>query len=98
MVSFPDAGHRQSLPLKSHLMLLLNRNASTNWSRRCSIWNSRWSFKKNFIDQNYREVGAFFMNDTSSAFQIIHDCLARAGNRLSVKELCSLAGVSRSGF
>ena len=38
------------------------------------------------------------MNDTSSAFQIIHDCLARADNRLSVKELCSLAGVSRSGF
>lgn len=38
------------------------------------------------------------MNDTSSAFQVIHDCLERSDNRLSVKELCSLAGVSRSGF
>lgn len=38
------------------------------------------------------------MNDTASAFQVIHDCLERADNRLSVKELCSLAGVSRSGF
>lgn len=38
------------------------------------------------------------MDHTSSAFQIIHDCLGQAGNRLSVKELCSLAGVSRSGY
>lgn len=38
------------------------------------------------------------MNDTSSVFQVIHDCLGQAGNCLSVKELCSIAGVSRSGF
>lgn len=38
------------------------------------------------------------MDDTSFAFQLIHDCLRRTDNQLSVKELCSLAGVSRSGF
>lgn len=38
------------------------------------------------------------MNDSSSAFEIIHTTLQMSGNRLSVSLLCSIAGVARSGY
>lgn len=38
------------------------------------------------------------MNDSSCIFEIIQQTLAQNGNTLSVKELCSAAGVSRSGY
>lgn len=40
---FPDAAHRQRFPMESRLMPSPSRNASTSWSKKCSIWNSRWS-------------------------------------------------------
>lgn len=38
------------------------------------------------------------MNHSSCIFQIIHHTVHQNGNSLSVKELCSIAGVSRSGY
>lgn len=38
------------------------------------------------------------MNDSSCIFEIIQQTLAQNGNTLTVKELCSAAGVSRSGY
>ena len=38
------------------------------------------------------------MNHSSCIFEIIHSTLQSSDNKLSVKELCSLAGVSRSGY
>ena len=38
------------------------------------------------------------MNESSSLFSIIDSTLAREDNKLSVAELCSIAGVSRSGY
>lgn len=63
-------------------------------------WNTsgrRLSFKKNFPDQNYREAGALLMNESSCVFEVIDKTVKDSSNRLSVKELCKTAGVSRSG-
>lgn len=38
------------------------------------------------------------MNDSSCVFEIIHNTMQQRGNSLSVKELCTTAGVSRSGY
>lgn len=38
------------------------------------------------------------MNDSSCIFEIISDTIRQSNNKLSVKELCSVAGVSRSGY
>lgn len=38
------------------------------------------------------------MNDSSCAFEIIYSTMKQAQNKLSVKELCAIAGVSRSGY
>ena len=38
------------------------------------------------------------MNETSCAFEIISDTIKLSDNKLSAKELCSIAGVSRSGY
>lgn len=38
------------------------------------------------------------MNDASCMFEIIYNTLQQSDNSLSVKELCSIAGVSRSGY
>ena len=38
------------------------------------------------------------MNETSAMFEIIQSVLSQEGNRLTVTEACSLAGVSRSGY
>ncbi len=38
------------------------------------------------------------MNDSSRVFEVIHQTVASADNNLSVSELCSVAGVSRSGY
>ena len=38
------------------------------------------------------------MNDSSCAFEIIYSTMKQAQNKLSVKELCTIAGVSRSGY
>ncbi len=40
---FLDAAPRQRLPIESCLMPSPSRNALTSWSKRCCIWNSRWS-------------------------------------------------------
>ena len=38
------------------------------------------------------------MNDSSCVFEIIQNTVQLSGNRLSIKELCATAGVSRSGY
>ena len=38
------------------------------------------------------------MNDSSSKYQIIYDIMSAKDNVLNVKELCRVAGVSRSGY
>ena len=38
------------------------------------------------------------MNDSSCIFEIIYNTMQKSDNSLSVKELCSIAGVSRSGY
>ena len=38
------------------------------------------------------------MHDSSCAFEIIYSTMKQAQNKLSVKELCAIAGVSRSGY
>lgn len=38
------------------------------------------------------------MNDSSCVFEIISNTVQNADNTLSVKELCEIAGVSRSGY
>lgn len=38
------------------------------------------------------------MNDSSCMFEIIYNTVQQADNSLSVKELCAIAGVSRSGY
>ena len=38
------------------------------------------------------------MNDSSSKYQIIHDIISSEDNVLNTKELCKIAGVSRSGY
>ena len=38
------------------------------------------------------------MNETSCAFETISDTIKLSDNKLSAKELCSIAGVSRSGY
>ena len=38
------------------------------------------------------------MNDSSCIFEIIHNTVQQSDNSLSVKELCAIAGVSRSGY
>ena len=38
------------------------------------------------------------MNESSSVFEVIDKTVKASNNRLSVKELCKTAGVSRSGY
>lgn len=38
------------------------------------------------------------MHDSSSVFEIIHETVQKDASSLSVKELCQIAGVSRSGY
>ena len=38
------------------------------------------------------------MNDSSCVFEIIYNTIQNNGNPFSVKELCNIAGVSRSGY
>lgn len=38
------------------------------------------------------------MNESPCMFEIISQTVSSSGNRLSVKELCRIAGVSRSGY
>ena len=38
------------------------------------------------------------MNESSCVFETIHHTVQQSANSLSVKELCSIAGVSRSGY
>lgn len=38
------------------------------------------------------------MNDSSCIFEIIHNTIQNASNTMSVKTLCAMAGVSRSGY
>ena len=38
------------------------------------------------------------MNESSCAYEIIQETLQATGNSLSVSSLCSMAGVSRSGY
>ena len=38
------------------------------------------------------------MNESSCVFEIIFNTINNSNNRLSVKSLCKIAGVSRSGF
>lgn len=44
------------------------------------------------------EVGAALMNDSSCVFEMINKTVQNADSTLSVKELCEIAGVSRSGY
>ena len=38
------------------------------------------------------------MNESSYAYEVIHETIQAAGNSLSVSSLCSMAGMSRSGY
>ena len=38
------------------------------------------------------------MNDSSAVFEVIYNTVRQSDNRLSVKALCEMAGVSRSGY
>ena len=38
------------------------------------------------------------METSESKFEIIHETINKANNTLSVKMLCEIAGVSRSGY
>lgn len=38
------------------------------------------------------------MQDSSAVFEIINSVLSQKGNRLSVSQMCAIAGVSRSGY
>lgn len=38
------------------------------------------------------------METSSNKFEIIHDVVSQKNNKLSVKMLCEIAGVSRSGY
>ena len=38
------------------------------------------------------------MNDSSYVFEIIHTTMQNSNNPFTVKELCSIAGVSRNGY
>jgi len=38
------------------------------------------------------------MNETSCLFEVIHETIEQSGNHLRVKDLCRMAGVSRSGY
>ena len=38
------------------------------------------------------------MNDSNLKYQIIYDIISAEDNVLNVKELCEVAGVSRSGY
>ena len=38
------------------------------------------------------------MNDANLKYQIIHDIVSADDNVLNIKELCEIAGVSRSGY
>lgn len=38
------------------------------------------------------------METSENKFEIIHETIHKADNRLSVKMLCEIAGVSRSGY
>ena len=55
-------------------------------------------FLKNFLNQNYKEVGALLMNDSSCIFEIIYNTMQQSHNTMSIKTLCAMAGVSRSGY
>ena len=38
------------------------------------------------------------MNDSSCAFEIIYNTVQQSHNAMSVRTLCEMAGVSRSGY
>ena len=38
------------------------------------------------------------METSNNKFEIIHETLQKSNNRMSVKMLCEIAGVSRSGY
>lgn len=38
------------------------------------------------------------MNESSCVFEVIYNTMQQSNNSLSVKALCSMAGVSRSGY
>ena len=38
------------------------------------------------------------MNESSQIFEVIYDTLQQSDNSLTVKVMCSTAGVSRSGY
>ena len=38
------------------------------------------------------------METSNNKFEIIHETINKSDNRLSVKMLCEIAGVSRSGY
>ena len=44
------------------------------------------------------KVGALLINESSSVYEIIQETLQATCNSLSVSSLCSMAGVSRSGY
>ena len=53
---------------------------------------------KVLINQKYKEIGGIIMHDSSCVFAIIDQTVQSSSRSLSVKELCQIAGVSRSGY
>ena len=58
----------------------------------------KMEFLKNFLNQNYKEAGALLMNDSPCIFEIIYNTMQQSHNTMSIKTLCAMAGVSRSGY
>lgn len=83
-------------PLIPPQFLRLMKSGSSVMSRLPETGNG--ISKKNFLNQNYKEVGALLMNDSSCIFEIIYNTLLQSHNTMSVKTLCEMAGVSRSGY
>lgn len=73
-------------PLIPPQFLRLMKSGSSVMSRLPETGNG--ISKKNFLNQNYKEVGALLMNDSSCIFEIIYNTLLQSHNTMSVKTLC----------
>lgn len=54
-------------------------------------------FLKNHYSGEFKEE-RLIMETSNNKFEIIHETIQKSNNQLSVKMLCEIAGVSRSGY
>lgn len=53
---------------------------------------------RNEVEKDIRKAGEILMNEPSAIFEIIHSLAGSPDSHLSVSEMCSIAGVFRSGY